>query len=187
MNTIPYDESINIGQVKYKLKDKLIFLLYSLYFILNPFYLWKSGLPQMADIILALLIVVYLVSNKFKISFHRKNSRFLIIGLFFVLWVIIVNLIWALRMQTTNSFLFPTLFYVYNFLVATLVVVLHNEYKEKIIDVTYKSVLLSVIIQTIMFIIGGGFSGSRITGSFNNPNQLGYSLMIASFFCFFKL
>lgn len=185
MNTILFDESIYIGQVKYNFKDKLIFLFYSLYFILNPFYLWKSGLPQIADIMLLLLITVYLISNKFKISFHRKNLRFLIVSLSFVLWIAIVNLIWTLRIQTTNSFIIPTLFYIYNFIVITIVVALYDQYNKKIIDITYKAVLVSVIIQMILFIMGGGFSGGRMTASFNNPNQLGYySLLVLSFLLF---
>jgi hypothetical protein len=176
-----YNESTN-HNIKYNQKDKFIFSLYSLYFILKPFYFWKSGLPQIADIIMVLLIIVYIVFNRFKISFYKKDLRFLVVGLFFVLWVILVNLIWALRFQTTDSFIFPTLFYVYNFIVTSLVVTLYGQYKEKIIEVTYKSVLISVFTQIIIFLVNGGFSGDRTIVSFNNPNQLGYySLMIASF------
>jgi len=175
----------NVSKNKYKLKDKLIFLLYSLYFILKPFYFWKSGLPQISDFILVLLMIVYFISNKFSISFNKRNVVFLKNGLLFVTWIIFVNGIWALRLQTTESFILQTLYYLYNFLTASIVVSLYSQYKEKIIEITYKSVLLSVIIQTVNYFVNGGFSGGRITGSFNNPNQLGYySLLMIAFLMF---
>lgn len=184
MYTAQYNPPANINHVEYRWKDKIVFYLYSLYFILNPFYFWKSGLPQIADFIMVLLMIVYITNSGLKISFNSKSAGFLKTGLFFAIWVIIVNLSWSLFLQS-DSFIFPTLFYVYNFLVATLVVSLHSQYKEKIIEITYKAVLISVIIQIANFFISGGFAGRRMTASFNNPNQLGYySLLIISFLIF---
>ena len=169
----------------YKLKDKLIFLLYSLYFILKPFYFWKSGLPQISDFILVLLMIVYFTSNKFSISFNKRSVVFLKNGLLFVTWIIFVNGAWALKLQTSDSFILPTVYYMYNFLVTSIIVSLYSQYKEKIIEITYKSVLLSVIIQTVIYFVNGGFSAGRMTMKFNNPNQLGYySLLMIAFLMF---
>lgn len=162
----------------YSITDKVIFFLYSLYFILTPFYFWKSGLPQIADYILILLIIVVAISNEFRISISKNNKIFLSIGLIFVFYVTIVNFIWVLLLQTSSSFVNSSIYYIYNYLGAVTVVALYGNYKEKILKVTYKAVLISVIIQLVFFFINGGYVGGRSRGSFNNPNQLGYYALL---------
>jgi hypothetical protein len=165
---------------KYLLKDKMFFFLYGMYFILAPFYFWKSGLPQISDFILVLLVLSYAVSNKFNFSFNINNRGFLLFGVLFVSYVFTINLIWILLLQSSSGFLLSSTFYLYNFLVATMVITLYNKYKQIIIRITYYAILISVIIQTVLYFTGGGFTGGRMTVSFNNPNQLGYFALISA-------
>jgi hypothetical protein len=166
-------------------QDKFIFFLYSLYFLLKPFYLWNSGLPQISDFVMVLLILVYLIKKNFRISLNSNAKKFLITGLIFVSYVIFVNLIWLLILNNSKTFIQMSIFYMYNFILAVLVVALYTEYKNKLIEITYKAALVSVFIQMIMYLVEGGFSGGRMTGGFNNPNQLGYySLLIACIIMF---
>lgn len=160
--------------------DKFIFLLYTMYFILKPIYLWSSGLPQISDMILLLLILVYVIKKKFTIVIYFESKKFLMIGMLFVLYVVLINSVWVLILNTADIFIITSLFYVYNFIVVVLVLVLYSDYKEKIIEVTYKATLISVFIQVFMFFVGGGFLGGRMTVGFNNPNQLGYYALLVT-------
>lgn len=162
---------------EYSKKDKVIFLLYYLYFILIPFYLWESGLPQIADFIMILLVAVYSFAKGFKFSFRNKNIA--IIGLVFVAYIVIVNSIWTMIIPTSSRFLISSTFYIYNYIVVIVVMALYNDYGKKLIKITFKALLTSLIIQVGMYLIGGGFGGGRITGNFNNPNQLGYYGLVA--------
>jgi hypothetical protein len=170
---------------KYSNQDNFIFILYSLYFILKPFYLWSSGLPQIADFILVFLIVIYLVKKDFRITVISNAKKFINIGLILVTYIVIVNLIWLLVLNSSNTFILASIFYIYNFTIAVIVVSLYSDYKNKLIEVTYKATLISIFIQMILYMVGGGFTGGRMTGGFNNPNQLGYySLLVACFIMF---
>lgn len=166
-------------------KTDIILYLYGLYFILKPFYFWSSGLPQISDFILVFLMFVFFIKKRFRISFKVEAKNFIIAGLLFVSYIVLINLTWALILGSTSSFLKSPLFYIYNFFVSLLVIVLFTEYKEKLFKITYKAVIISVFIQILMYVINGGYTGGRMTGGFNNPNQLGYySLLVMSILMF---
>lgn len=169
----------------YSFMDNLIFLFYTIYFILSPFYFWKSGIPQIADFIMVALILVYFSVNKLEISIYSGVKKFLLVGIFFVTYIVIINLIWSLFLQRVDELLLAIFYYVYNFLIVVFVISLFSVYREKIIVLTYKATLFSVLLQLVMLFVNGGFTGGRMAGSFNNPNQLGYyALLIASLLIF---
>jgi len=168
-------------QIKYSLMDKYIFSLYYIYFILKPFYFWDSGLPQISDIIMTILILLYGLHKNFSFRIQENAKKFLMICLLFITYIVVINLVWVLLLGTPDRFILNSLIYVYNFFIVVFIVFLYAEYKEKLVEVTYKSALASVFIQFFFFIVSGGFSGARMTAGFNNPNQLGYySLLIVS-------
>lgn len=156
------------------LSDKVILLLYALFFILKPFYFWSSGLPQISDIIMILLIAIYIFKREMIIQLNSHSKKFASVALMFMLYVLFANTIWMLILSGPLNFFITSAFYVYNFLVSLIVAGLYFDFKEKLVEITYNSTLASVIIQLFIYMLGGGFSGERIKGGFNNPNQLGY-------------
>ena len=155
--------------------DNLILCLYSAYFILKPFYLWNSGIPQIADLTMVLLITVFFALKKrFTLTIEKKAKKIVVTGFILTYYVIIFNLLWLLILNAKDSFLLPSLYYMYNFLVLLLIIALYSEYKHKILKLTYKAALISVVLQMVVYVLEGGFSGGRTTVGFNNPNQLGY-------------
>ncbi|MEK2534203.1 O-antigen ligase family protein [Tetragenococcus halophilus] len=167
--------------------DKLILFFYSLYFILSPIYLWSSGLPQISDLSIIFSIIIYTFYRKFTFKITEEIKPILLVGLLFVVWIIFINLIWIFRLQTIDNFLVSTFFYIYNYFLLFFVIALVNHYKNILFKVTYISVIISVIIQFLIYIISGGGDGSRQVGFLNNPNQLGYySLLILAFLIFFS-
>lgn len=166
--------------------DKVILFLYGLYFILSPFYLWSSGLPQIADIIMVLTLMLYLIQNSFVIRLKDSSFKFFLIGLLFIFWVVITNLVWILNLQTAKFFLQNTIFYIYNFIIGILTASLAYKYKNVLLATVFNAIILSVLIQLLFFFIGGRVIGGRNTVFFNNPNQLGYyALLVVNYIIFF--
>ena len=171
---------VSDGRNDYSIEDKLILVLYSLYFVLKPFYFWSSGLPQVSDIIFVLLIFIYLVKKKLRVNIPLEVRDFLQTGLLFVSYVFLANSIWMIALNGSYEFMIKSSFYIYNFLVSFLVVNLYRDYKMGIVNATYKAVLVSVFFQIVMYFIGGGYVGGRMRGGFNNPNQLGYYALLTA-------
>ena len=162
------------GRNKYSFFDKFIFFLLSNYFILFPFYLWDSGLPQLSDIIIVILMITYSIRKKLKLRFPSKNKAFLIFGLLFIIYVTFSNLIWITILKEPGKMGIVPLFYIYNFFTNFFIIALYTEYNEKFLEVIYNSVIISVLLQVVILIISGGYTGGRMMLGFNNPNQLGY-------------
>ncbi|MDM8533935.1 hypothetical protein QUF55_04430 [Clostridiaceae bacterium HSG29] len=174
--------SLNRGN-KMSVLDRAVLLLYSLYFILNPFYLWSSGLPQIADFFLVTGIVVYFVSFKFSIRFNKVSKPILLIGLLFISWITIVNL-WSLSFTDDYDFLRSTAFYIYNFIIFIFIIALVNKYENQVYGITYKAILFSLTVELLVYLFVDQ-SSVRAIGSFNNPNQLGYyALLMLSYIIF---
>lgn len=157
----------------------VVLYLWSLFFILFPFYLFGSGLPQYADWVLAVAMIIILLSGH-KIIDPRFRS---IIGdlRYFVILVVIVNTIWAFFIDQSQEKRFPTyfhsLFYIYNFFVFGIAFHLYEDYGKKFITYTLYGVCFSVILQAAISHIGA--FGARDELFFNNPNQLGYYALLS--------
>lgn len=165
-----------------RFSDRIIIFLFCLYFILKPFYFWSSGLPQISDFVLLLMTIFYLIKNKFRIRFYNISSKFICTNLGFVLYVLFINVLWSLLLNGELEFFTTSAFYVYNFIASFMVLMLYREYGDNFYKYMYISVLLSTFIQLTIYLAGGGFDGTRVLVSFNNPNQLGYhNLLVLGF------
>lgn len=167
------------GRTNRKLTYKITMMLVSSYFILKPFYFWKSGLPQISDFILLLSILTYLIGSKSRIKIYEDSRRFIIFNCLFAYYVFLINTIWSLILNGELSFLKTSLFYVYNVIICIFFCNIIKIYSTDLYSKVYVSVLISVVLQAILLIISGGFSGSRMTLFFNNPNQLGYYSLLS--------
>lgn len=73
--------------LRYSVNDRIIFLLYTLYFILCPFYFWNSGLPQIADFTMMILFFSLLIFHQG--YYQIINKKILFIGLLFVTYTVL--------------------------------------------------------------------------------------------------
>jgi len=154
--------------------------LYALFLILTPFYFWRSGVPQIADFVLLLLIISYFFRKRLVIPGVSASRNFLLTGVIFVFYVVCVNFIWAVILSTTELFLLRSSYYVFNLLVSVVVIGLYSDYGDEFIELTFKVTWAALIIQITSFLILGGFGGLRTRIFFNNPNQLGYFALLAA-------
>jgi hypothetical protein len=142
----------------------------SAYFVTSIFYVFPSGNPQPADFLLLLAIVATLL-----VAWRRLPSEpVLYIALaLFVSWILLVNVIWYF-ISPDAVFLKKTSFYLYNSLVFLFVVGAGYHDWQRLKVVIWWSCVIALFAQLLYleFLYVG--IGKRATGTFNNPNQLGY-------------
>jgi hypothetical protein len=140
------------------------------YFVASIFYVFPSGNPQPADFLLLLTIVATLL-----IAWRQlpvESGLYIALGLF-VGWIVLVNVIWYF-ISPDLLFLRKTSFYLYNSLVILFVVAAAYHDWERLKVVIWWSCVIALLAQFLYleFVFHG--LGKRATGTFNNPNQLGY-------------
>jgi len=159
--------------------NSIILFLWGIFIILRPFYFFKkSGIPQIADYVMVVIIVLVFISSglKLKKEIYPNVKNFI----YFVSYIIFINFIWTFIIDDT-SILRSSLFYFYNFLVFTAFLVTYSKVKEKLIIVMSYSIFVTIIVQTVLsFFYLEIFSGFRKTLFFNNPNQLGYFAVLCT-------
>lgn len=170
--------------MRYLVRDasspKTALYIWCVFLILVPFYLFGSGMPQPADWVMAILFIYILIKNWLP---RDQTVKILIqtLGLF-VLYVVLVNTIWALFIDQSYEKRFPSyfhsLFYIFNFFALRSVIIAFQRYKDLMIKYTAYAIGSSMVIQTALALLTGSIS-SRTPLYFNNPNQLGYYALLA--------
>lgn len=151
---------------------KINIALLSLYLILKPFYLFHSGLPQLADMILTLLIALSVLTLEKGIFRHNALIRW---GFIFVYYTLVVNLVWAILLGGKFELIVSSIYYLFNLVV--MVMFLNSSMKvgkQLFLKTIFYAVGCSVWLQCMLIPFFMQANGVRTTLMFNNPNQLGY-------------
>lgn len=138
------------------------------YVALSPLYLWASGLPQMADILLALSMVGYWAFNGgMHLPRRGRDEAYLLLMFICVAWV--VSAVHAVIHKP--DMLMDAVRLSFNILVFIFVLELAGRAPRRFIQLT-----LFGLFGAYLVILNSDLSlhSGRETGSFNNPNQLGY-------------
>ncbi|HTE53098.1 MAG TPA: hypothetical protein VK698_19730 [Kofleriaceae bacterium] len=161
-------------------------LLWSLYILLFPLYVFKSGLPQPGDLLMVLLVpAVFMTGRNALFPAAIRPTRWLLL---FTAYILLVNLVWtvvqdAYTLNTKDGFLLTCSFYIYNVTFFLCALVMYTRYRERFLWLTLQVTLASVVIQ-VLFSLVLARGGSRGEVLFNNPNQLGYyAVLSASILC----
>ena len=148
----------------------LPFLGLSAYLVTSIFYIFPSGTPQPADFLLLFTIVATLL-----VAWRRApNEPVLYIALaLFSGWIVLVNVVWFF-ISPDFVFLKKTSFYLFNMMVFLFVITAGYHDFERLKVVVWWSCVIALLAQLfyLEFVFHG--MGKRATGTFNNPNQLGY-------------
>ncbi len=153
------------------------------YLFLAPFYVLPSGLPQPADLVMVILVVLTTFAPGLRFPIASKRPRQAL--LFFLVYACLVNIAWALMTgnftlaKKTSMLLHPT-FFVFNGLVFAVFLALYRRFRVALLFQTVVLVAGSVIFQAVL--------GSRFLSAdtfrqelfFNNPNQLGYYVLLSA-------
>lgn len=148
-----------------------------IYFALKPFYFFESGLPQLSDMFLFVMIIYLLLRNRGMVTIPKKAFRWVTVFAFTLLYQILIDIIWT-GITGDQKMLVNAMHYVFNFLAAVLCIIIGNRIgaKQLVRTITEGCFLCALIIGIGLVLNTNG--GIRRTGFFNNPNQLGYFALI---------
>ena len=146
----------------------LLLACWALHLILSPLYVFPSGNPQPADVLMAALILLVLSGMIGRLPLY--GALYTVLGLL-VLVIALVNLTWF-SVYYRPIFVKSTSYYMYNALIVVFVVCAMRRAPEAMLKATTAGLFVAVMAQVVIVMLSGG--GFRGTGGFNNPNQLGY-------------
>jgi hypothetical protein len=161
-----------------------LLLLWALVPILDPIPLFPSGSFQIADFVMVL--VFFLVTLRFGIRIPNRVMSVVVSFALFTVYVFSVNFIWAIKLGEVSlshreSTFISSFYYLFNFISLLAIVGLYAKYREQFLKVTLYSFIVSIFLQIfllpISLTIGRGLLRDKLF--FNNPNQLGYYVLIA--------
>lgn len=161
------------------------YLLYA-YLLLKPYYLFSSGGLQIADFFLMAsfltLIIPYLTQQRHASEIQKAvtdNKLFAI----FTLMTIAVNAFYFGQF-VEFKFLLSSLYFIYNLIAIILFSIYLRESQFLLrIDAIFK---FNLLVQLALFVagVGGFYAENRYIGTFNDPNQLGYYVLISYMFIY---
>ena len=148
---------------------------------LKPLYLRGTGVLQISDLFLAAGFFFSLFS-KMQVSYSKETDNWMLLFFICIVYQAAVNAIWAFVLpgfgidsSGMNHF---TLYYVFNYFVAWYCLNLYFSYGfGKLRQLLIMGMLLSGAIAFGGVIRNTGIS-IRVTGFFQNPNQLGYYAVV---------
>lgn len=146
------------------------------YILLKAFYFFKSGSIQPADIFLLIYFISIVINKKNKeilMNILNKNYKLLI----FVFFVIMINFIYFIKFNKIN-FMICSLYYIFNFIAVISFLFFFKNQGE--FSKTIKLFKINILIQLIfnLFNLGMYDSPSRYMGTFNDPNQFAYYILL---------
>ena len=169
-------------ELRAALRDPAL-LIWSLFVLVIPFYVFTSGLPQPGDMLIVPLFVVTMATWNGRLA--KPAARALRTLMLFTGWIMAVNWTWALVLGNFGLFgkdtfiLFP-IYYAYNTCVFLIASILYTRHGARFLRITLNLVLASLFLQiAASTVIHRSFS-FRGMGLFNNPNQLGFFALIAA-------
>ena len=158
--------------------DKAVIILFGLHIFLTPVYLWDSGTPQISAFILGASFLLYIISTSAVLRFDYRDKKIIISSLILLAWIFLVNFVWWIFLED-NDLIYKNLFYIYNIMLVIIFFAYLRRYGFLLLRILYISIYLSVIFQFLYFFLVTGAS-NRNQGTFNNPNQLGYFLILTT-------
>lgn len=156
-------------------------LLWSLFLIFFPFYVFPSGLPQPADWLLLILLPLMLKGWSGHLLDMARPFQMLLL---FTGYALFINMLWSFALMTfainlKHGFLLSPTFYIYNSAMLFCILRLYQQYRIKFLHVTLGVVMVSLTIQVISALFMSGYT-TRSALFFNNPNQLGYYALLCA-------
>jgi hypothetical protein len=150
------------------------------YVLLKPFYILPSGLPQPADMLLAMALPFALTLPLPSQSEHIRGVQLWMTV--FCCYAALVSLSWSFVLMDPKVALFAA-HYSFNLCLLIIVLRVGQLYPEATFRVIAYAISISAIIQAADIAFAYDAARLRQIASFDNPNQLGYwSLLLLCIF-----
>jgi len=161
-------------------------LVWGLYLLAVPVYIFKSGIPQPGDYLVFVLAPMLLGRRRpLPATVPARNAL-----LVFLLHMTLINLLWSLALGSWSfkgkeGFLMPPVFYIYNVIMFFNVLALYQKYRDRFLWFTAKLIIISLGVQAFVALFHVSAS-LRAAALFNNANQLGaFAVLSASLLLMF--
>lgn len=148
------------------------------YVLFKPFYIFDSGGIQISEFFIVLAFFLTLVDNTKKDNITKKMLKDLNILYIFILFVIIINFIYY-GIYNNTEFIMSTIQFVLIFMGTY---VFANKISSKnVLKKIYLITKINIVIQILIYITGLGrnYDELRYMGTFNDPNQFGYFIVLS--------
>jgi len=149
-----------------------------------PLYLWSSGLPQIAHVMIAASCMVRLLQGK---SILPSSTIFKVLWILLA-WMALRQLVYGISSQSLKVLFAPAYLLFNTIFLSSLYFMLGPDDDGKNSNRIAIAVCIGALVAVLsLFLTGFSLSGSpqdldRAVGSFNNPNQLGfYGLCLGGF------
>lgn len=152
------------------------------FILLQPFYLWESGLPQISHIMFAVMFISVFVSGGLVIRLDDHfQARAILYMALFTGWVFIVDGIYSVTEDTLVPIGNAT-YYAFGLIFALLFLTVINRGGEAAARALYYAFAFVAITQAMISVAGLGrtYWNVRAMNFFNNPNQLAYFAVMMS-------
>lgn len=165
----------------------VMLLLVYIYLLLRPYYFFASGGLQISDIFLILAFALFVLINsrsselyKIKVESMKENRLFF----FFTVLVFCINIIYFIS-YPDSRFIMSTLYFIFNLFVIYIFTFCMKK-SLKFTDNAFKIFVFNLIIQFLLYVlkIGRYWDSSRYMGTFNDPNQFGYYILLTYSFVY---
>ena len=151
--------------------------IWMIYLIATPVYVFDSGLPQPADGLMALTILIMATGFALRIPVYHDLY---LVGAGFLSWAAVINWFWWTQIPE-SKFILSSVYYAYNFAVMVAVFALFRKLGDNFIVFTRNALIAAVVLELIATVaLPNVVRGIRTVGTFNNPNQLGYWTILVS-------
>lgn len=149
-----------------------------LFIILSPYYVLPSGLPQPSHIV----FIIGFVFSSFiapKVYIDKLSKQVLLFFFLFILYTFIVNSISVGVSNILNPIIY-SFYYVFGLMM--MLYIFKNKDKDRLSLYLIYAVVISMSIELLLILLFGigNWGGVRFSGTFNNPNQLGYFAILSS-------
>ena len=155
-----------------------------LFLLLKPFYFFESGSLQIGDFVFLSTIPVFLlISRKNRtdlIKLITKNRFFIL----FIFSAISINILYFIQ-YSSFDFLKSSLYYIYNFSIILEFSFLFLKDKNSLVTIN-KIMKINLVVQSFILVTGIGryYDSFRYMGTFNDPNQFAYFILISYSFIY---
>lgn len=157
----------------------LVSIVFLFGFSISSLYVFPSGLPQPADFVLLIWVLLGMFTGQ-TLKVDKRYSRVLLFSVLFAAWSVIVSFVNTLIYSDANI-AFRSIFIVYNVLIFASLAIQMTRNFERYRKVVLYGAVCATVFSTLGVAVNYSSSLSRLTGWLNNPNQLAYySLTISS-------
>lgn len=158
-------------------------LLWSLYLITFPIYVFPSGMPQPSGLLLSASGILILSEWNGRLPVPQRRAILALVA--FIAYAIASSVLWSMWKGTVSiglkhGFLLSPFFYIYNGLTFLVVIVFYQRRGDRFLEVTVRAVVIAALIQVPISMVFGRSESLRSTGMFNNPNQFGYYALLSA-------